>query len=232
MIHQNDSLWRRSLFHRLLVFFPPKTGGRLKIFLSCFPAKVAGGEPHLWVVYLWVFGQVHPIPFQWNLCRWRTCCSFLVVMYHLQSLLVCFGSLSGMSTNPWPICRVLEGIAWRCSMLWSLVWLNFLFTYCKSPTLQLAKAAYGCSSFTTLRCIETFLCVPKISKDSSVKRTLFHCSIVQFLFALSPKSLLSLFFFLNNGFLTTILTYRLSSLSLPLSVNVDIFSRHWFCLGQ
>ena len=49
MIHQNDTLWPLSLLQRFLVFFPPKTGCRLKIVLPSFPARVVRGELHLWV---------------------------------------------------------------------------------------------------------------------------------------------------------------------------------------
>ena len=49
-IHQNDPLWQLSLLHRFSAFFPPKTGGRLKIVLPSFPARFARGELHLWVV--------------------------------------------------------------------------------------------------------------------------------------------------------------------------------------
>ena len=58
-----------SLFQRLSAFFPEKTRGRLKIFLHSFPAKVARGELHLWVVKLWLFSKVHPTLVQWDLSR-------------------------------------------------------------------------------------------------------------------------------------------------------------------
>ena len=61
------------------------------------------------------------------------------------------------------------------------------------------------------------------------QRTLFHCCIVQSLYALAHWSLLTLFCFLNSGFLTAILPYRPASLGLLLTVDVNtLFLRHWF----
>ena len=73
---------------------------------------------------------------------WKTCCSSWLLMSHWQSLLVCFGSLSCMSTNLWDTSCIPDGITWCCNMLWSPVWFNLTFTWCKSLTLQLAKAPY------------------------------------------------------------------------------------------
>ena len=49
---------------------------------------------------------------------WRICCSSLLLAYIWQSLLVCFGPLPCMSTNPWSTSRVPDGITWYCCMLW------------------------------------------------------------------------------------------------------------------
>ena len=70
----------------------------------------------------------------------RKCCSTLLLMYLWQSLLICFGSLSGMSTNPWATRHISDRIAWRCSKLWYPIWFNFPFIGYKSLILQLAKA--------------------------------------------------------------------------------------------
>ena len=66
-INRMNSLSPLSLLYRFSAFFPPKTGGRPKIAQHSFPARVASDEPHLWVVYLWLFAQVHPTPVQWDL---------------------------------------------------------------------------------------------------------------------------------------------------------------------
>ena len=98
-----------------------------------------------------------------------------------------------MSTNPWATSRVPDGIEWYCSMLWYPVWLKLPFNYCKSPTLQSAKASEtitesppcldtgGYNSFTKFSSTYTLLFRLKTSKfNSSVQRNLFHCSIIQF----------------------------------------------------
>ena len=46
---------------------------------------------------------------------WGICYSSLLLIYPWQNLLVYFGSLSCMSTNPWATSRVPDGIAWYCS---------------------------------------------------------------------------------------------------------------------
>ena len=59
--------------------------------------------------------------------------------------------------------------------------------------------------------------------------TLFHCSIVQSLCTWAHRSLLTLFCFLNSGFLVAILPWgpNLQSLLLPMDVDT-FFSWHWF----
>ena len=47
--------------------FHKKTGGRLSIVLASFPARIARGKPYFYIILLWLFGQVHPILFQWDL---------------------------------------------------------------------------------------------------------------------------------------------------------------------
>ena len=60
--------------------------------------------------------------------------------------------------------------------------------------------------------------MPKISNfDTSVHWALFHCFIVLSFSALAHCSPLALFCFLNNDFMTSILPYRLASLSLLLT---------------
>ena len=70
---------------------------------------------------------------------------------------------------------------------------------------------------------------PKILNiELSVQSLIFHCSIVQSVNVLVHWSLLTLFCFLNNGFLA-ILPYRLASQSLLLTVDIDtLFSQDWF----
>ena len=60
--------------------------------------------------------------------------------------------------------------------------------------------------------------------DSSVRRTLFHCSFVQYLCAIEEAKQCQLFCFLNSDFLTTILLYRLASHCLLPAVCLDTFS--------
>ena len=87
--------------------------------------------------------------------------SSLILIYLWQSLLVCFGSLSCLSTNLWPTSSIPDEIVWCWSMLWKPVQFNLLFTWWKYPTLQLAPHhnrpspmlygwcdTGGCSSFT------------------------------------------------------------------------------------
>ena len=127
-----------------------------------------------------------------------------------------------------------SGITWWCYV----PWFNLPFTWCKSPTLQLAPPTItepllcftvgviqgGCSSF-----INSLLHIdPSIwPKDFKLwfisPKILFHSTSVQALHALTHWSFLTLFCFLNSGFLTAILLYRPASLSLLLVVGVDIF---------
>ena len=72
---------------------------------------------------------------------WRTCRSFLLLMY-------LFGSLSYMGKNPWLTSSVPDGIAWYCRMLWKPVWFNLPFTWCKSSTLQLTRAPHPHATIT------------------------------------------------------------------------------------
>ena len=85
---------------------------------------------------------------------WRTCSSSLFLMLPWQSLLVCFGSLSCRSRNPWrPTNCVPDWIAGCCSMLWWSVWFNLSFTWCKYPTLQRAKASHPTELLQSLRLV-------------------------------------------------------------------------------
>ena len=47
----------------------------------------------------------------YQVISWRMCCSSLLLMSLWKGLLVCFASLSCMTTNPWPTFR------WDCMML-------------------------------------------------------------------------------------------------------------------
>lgn len=131
-------------------------------------------------------------------------------MYPWQNLLLCFGSSSCMSTNPWPICRVLDEIAWSCSMLLQPVWFNLSFTWCKSPTLQSATPHHNRAlSMLCGWCVQvvaafspthhlTYLLLfdPNISNFySQVQKTLFHRSLNQSLCVLAQWNLLTLFYF-------------------------------------
>ena len=62
--------------------------------------------------------------------------------------------------------------------------------------------------------------------DSSVKRTLFHCSVATSLCTLAHWILLILFCFFNSGFLAATLPYRSASLFSPFSGCLHIFPRH------
>ena len=89
-------------------------------------------------------------------------------------------------------------------------------------TIEVIRAVVALSP--TYRRSKNLLFDPKISNfDLCVERTLFHSSIVQFLFAMAYWSLLTLFCFLKSGFSTVILPYRTASQSLLLIVDIDTF---------
>ena len=131
---------------------------------------------------------------------------------------------------------------WDCIMPWYVMIaspIQFVLHLDKCPTWQLTKASPrhnrassmlygwcntgGCSSFSNILLHIDFLIDPKILNfDLSVQRTLFHCSIAKFLCILDYCSLLTLFCFLNHGFLMVILLYRPASQSL-LTVDIDTF---------
>ena len=82
----------------------------------------------------------------------------------------------------------------------------------------------------TYHCTKTLLFEPMILNfDLSVQGTLFHCSIVQSLYALAHWSLLTLFCFLNSGFLTAILPYRPASHSVFFSQWMSTHFFHGIC---
>ena len=58
--------------------------------------------------------------------NWRTCCSFLLLIYLWRILLLCFGSLSWMNTDPWATSCVRDGIAWSCNMCYIITEFFFL----------------------------------------------------------------------------------------------------------
>ena len=89
----------------------------------------------------------------------------------------------------------------------------------------------------TLRRTYTPLFNSKISNfDLSVQRILFHCSIVQYLCTLVDWNLLTLFCFLNSGFLIVVLPKRSYLLSSPYGwywhIFLDIGSVVQWCLEQ
>ena len=84
------------------LLFPAKTGGRLNIVLQ---------------ELLWLFSYICPTPAQWDFnllialaktFSLRTGFSSLLLMYLWQNLLLCFESLSCMSSNLWLISCVSE----------------------------------------------------------------------------------------------------------------------------
>ena len=111
-----------------------------------------------------------------------------------------------------------------------------IYTWCKYPTLQLPKALYTktepplCFTVGVIQGLQLFHQLFKAHRPSylSVQRTLHHCSIIQTLCALASWTLLTLFSFLNSGFLTEILPYSPASQSSLHCGCWYIFSRHWF----
>ena len=123
---------------------------------------------------------------------WNKCCS---------SLLVCFSSLSCMSTNPWVTYHISNVVTWYCSIQ------SQSDSFCPSPSTNLRLFNWQMSQHTvtdlppcftvgviqrvtalspTLCSTKTLLFDRKILNfDSSVPRTLLHSSIVQFLSAFS-----------------------------------------------
>ena len=155
-------------------------------------------------------------------------------MYLEQSLIVCFVPLSCMSTNPWATSRVPDRITW-CFSLRCLI--EFAFQLAQIPDITIGKAPprdfcmlYG---WCDTGCWSSFNnSSPKIDpliwdKDFNilfaVQRILFYSSIVLCLGALVHWKFVTLFCFLNNGFLTAILPYRQTSQSLLLRVDIDTF---------
>ena len=108
LIYQNDSLWLLSLL-RFLTFFPPKTGGRLKIVLPSFPAWDARTYGFFSSHFFWSSSShTSSMGFKSAYCAdqeisWKACFSFffffffLLLMYLWKSLQACFGSLSCIS---------------------------------------------------------------------------------------------------------------------------------------
>ena len=150
---------------------------------------------------------------------WRMCCSSLLLIYLWQSLLVCFRSLSCMSTNPWPQAAFQMGLhdaslccdSWSDSIYSSSGANTRLYNWQKFPTHsnKVSSMLYnwcyteGCSSFTN----SLLLIDPPIwPKDFALWLIcpkdfilLLYCPVLVHL------RLLPLFCFLNSGFLTAIL---------------------------
>ena len=92
---------------------------------------------------------------------------------------------------------------------------SMLYGWCNTEVAALSP---------TFRCTYTLLFDLKILNfDSSVQMTLFHCSIVQSLWAFANWSFWTLFCFLDSGFLTAILPYGSASKSFHLTDDVDTF---------
>ena len=68
-------------------------------------------------------------------------------MYLWQSLLVYFGSLFYMSTNPWPTSLVPDGIAWCCCMLWCAGLIQFALSLEQIFDFQLTKALHTIAEY-------------------------------------------------------------------------------------
>ena len=49
--------------------------------------------------------------------NWKSCYSSLLLRYLWHNLLVCFGSLSCMRTNPWPTTPFPDGMPCRCRIM-------------------------------------------------------------------------------------------------------------------
>ena len=81
----------------------------------CFADSWHSFQPLLWSGDLWLFTLVYPTPVQWDLSPLIEPAKASVYLW--LSLLVCFGWLSCVSTNPWATSRIPNGIVWCYSML-------------------------------------------------------------------------------------------------------------------
>ena len=217
MIHQNDPLWPLSLLHRFSTFFQPKTGGRLKIILLSFSARVATVVSCLAVTYWSSSSQTSSMGFKSTDCTnkdiiWRTCFAYNVPLVEFTSMV-------------WVIIlhEYKSFIYKQCSrwdhLMLRYVRFNLPNNWCKSLTLQLAKAPTTAITEPTqcftvgviqgVTALLSTLCQHRPSYLTKRFWTLIHqskglystaCSIVQSLCALTHWSLLTLFCFLNRGF--------------------------------
>ena len=73
----------------------------------CFADSWHSFQPLLWSGDLWLFTLVYPTPVQWDLSPLIEPAKASVYLW--LSLLVCFGWLSCVSTNPWATSRVPNG---------------------------------------------------------------------------------------------------------------------------
>ena len=157
-------------------------------------------------------------------------------MYIWQSLLVCLGSLSCMSTNHWPTSQVRLGSydpAVCCNSRSDPISPSpgtnpRLYNRQKSPTHTRASSLlYGwcdTGSYSSFTDSSRHIDPPLWTKDFEFWFIgSKDCSIFQSFCALTHCSLLSLLCFFNSGFLTAILPYRPASQSLLFTVNVDTF---------
>ena len=162
-------------------------------------------------------------------------------MYLWQSLLVCFGSLSCIRTNPWPTSRLPDrsrDAAICCDSRCDSICLHLVqilnFGIGKSPSHTITEPS-SCLTFGVIQGVAALspfftahrpsYLIQRFQTDSSHQRTLFHGSISS-LCALEPFDIVC---FHNRGFSTVILLYRPVSLRLLLTVDVDIFFLHCFC---
>ena len=112
-----------TLLHWFSVFFPPKNGDS-STELSCKSCQKWAALVRCLALTSWSSSShASLMGFKSTDCAsqdisWRTWCSSLLLMYLWQSLLVCFRSLSCMSTNLWPTSRIPDGIVGCCSILW------------------------------------------------------------------------------------------------------------------
>ena len=174
---------------------------------------------------------------------WKICCSSLLLMYFWQSLLVCFRSLSCISTNPWATsCSKWDGVMQQFAVIANQFAVHLAFQLARAPPHththihhnRASSMLYGwydtggCSSFPNS---SLHIDLPIWPKDFEL------CSLnpndfIPLLYCPVFVCFLTLFCFLNSGFSTTILSYRPASQSLLLTVNADtFFSRHWFNCG-
>ena len=76
---------------------------------------------------------------------WRMCCSSWLLIYFWESYAL--GYYWARLKNPWNASRVPDGIASYWNILWYPVWFYLPLIWCKSSTLQKAKASIPKQNF-------------------------------------------------------------------------------------